>query len=162
MYHRASIGSHWTVERLSVLPWFCTWIYTKQYTRVFANTQLKVMVIWSLLASKQSGWSLVFELKSYKVHSYVLLWFLNAKKKKCVDKWQQKVCWERGLFFLAESTLGLFWKVQGASWKTLPTNRWSNLLPIWLSPVLGSIQGFLGCECLCYPGFIKNQSLPGL
>lgn len=40
----------------------------------------------SLLASKQSGWSLVFELNSYKVHFYVFLWFLNAKKKK------RKVC----------------------------------------------------------------------
>lgn len=83
-------------------------------------------------------------------------------KKMCVDKWQENMCWERGLFFLAESTLGLFWKVQGASWETLLTNGWSNVPPIWLSPVLGSVQAFLGCECLCYSGVSKNQTLPWL
>ena len=34
--------------------------------------------------SEPSGWSLVFELNSYKVHAYVLLWLLNAKFKKNV------------------------------------------------------------------------------
>lgn len=85
----------------------------------------KVTVTWSPLASQQPGWSLALEWNSYKVHSYVLLWFLNAKRKK------KKVCWQvtakgvlTGAFLLAESTLGLFGKIQGESRKTLPPARW--------------------------------------
>lgn len=65
------------------------------------------MAIPSLSASEPSSWSFGFEGNSYKVHSYVLLWFLNAKKTKSVLTSDNRKCSQQGFPFYRQHSWSL-------------------------------------------------------
>lgn len=94
MHHRASIDLHRTVEKSILTILLHTNTYQAIYTLCLQTNREKSWPIRSLLACEPSGWSLFFEWNSYKVHSYVSVWFLNAKKKKKV--------WTTGSFLFSK------------------------------------------------------------
>lgn len=135
MHHRASIDLHRTVEKSILTILLHTNTYQAIYTLCLQTNREKSWPIRSLLACEPSGWSLFFEWNSYKVHSYVSVWFLNAKKKKRFG--------QQGLFFLAKSTIGPLLKSPRCKLGDCPYKGVKQPPIDWPSPAIGSIGQFL-------------------